>query len=161
MNPLLKHVGAGAFQNFPSRNLPTVPSSVTEGLLEYPHYQIDWNCIADYSKQYKELVFTDDLTRSETQQELWNYDDTVNTSRTPVLAAVQILISYDNRTEQELIDAGVSTLPPAGKKAVGLRLHPMITLWNPYNVSLKIHRAMVYELSSLPFSFELKVGGTC
>ena len=110
-----------------------------------------WNTLVDYTLQYRKAVVSRSaggLVEMAPSQAggspLYSYHETVY--RQPVVARVQFVFA------QAATDSGVLD----GTHCRALLVQPVVTVWNPYNVRLKVKNfSLTMKGNSLPVSFEL------
>ncbi|MEY4404060.1 MAG: hypothetical protein RIR91_2095 [Verrucomicrobiota bacterium] len=110
-----------------------------------------WNTLVDYTLQYRKAVVSRSaggLVEMAPSQAggspLYSYHETVY--RQPVVARVQFVFA------QAATDSGVLD----GTHCRALLVQPIVTLWNPYNVRLKVKNfSLTMKGNSLPVAFEL------
>lgn len=150
---LLVDVNRGGFKKDLSlaTEAPGLPNGIRNDNYTKPLYPCEWNLLYDFCRQYKRLQYTNSGKQVLSQPSYGSPNPSVHTQvrRFPVLASVRNIISYHARRQT----------PTSATYDVGILMTPVITLWNPYNVELRLSGSLNYRVASLPFSLQFKVNG--
>ena len=124
-----------------------------------------WDALVDYTQQYRNLT-TSNSSRTSMPSFIfphygsgnrYNFQEKVR--RVPQIARIQWVYSLCSALSSQANDPnggaahwGVSYLP-------ALMITPVLTLWNPYNVELKVNSFGINIQETAPLVFTFKVGG--
>lgn len=117
-----------------------------------------WTALADFMLQYRRLTSTSatrtimPVMASGLELKTWRYEYLEQVRRAPIIARVQWIFSLCSRQKSDPAD-------PSNTHQAAFLLTPVVTLWNPYNVELRMDDNFYTHFDQIaPLSFTFKVG---